>query len=224
MNSSWRHEILAVLRKEWQSELRSKAGFTTSALFSVVTVVAISLASYNRKLDGSLAAGLFWVAVLFSATVSLPRIFLAEEESNTMDILRLLGRPHAIFWGKSLFTLGQTLFTAVFLSALFLIFVHQAVQIPWLFAVTLVGGCASLSGAVTLCGALVAPALNRSALAAAIAIPLLLPVIAMCVTGMRVSLGSGFIQGGNAAAIGLLGYAAASLAIGPNIFAFVWKS
>ena len=171
-----------------------------------------------------MAAGLIWVAVLFATIVSLPRIFLVEEEVGTMDILRLTARPHAVYWGKALFSLVQAVLVSLLLSAMFLAFVSQKIQYPLLLVLSLVGGSACLASAVTLCGALVAQAANRSALAAAISAPLLLPVITMAVSATRVALGDGRPADGLAATIGLFGYAVASLVLGPWFFAFVWKS
>ena len=55
-------------------------------------------------------------------------------------------------------------------------------------------------------------------------IPLLLPLIALGVAGMRVALGEGELRGGEEAAFGLLCYGVATLAIGPPLFAAVWKN
>ena len=225
MNSSWQSEITAIFRKEWRTEMRSMSGLVTGFLFSAVTVFAISFASLNTKLSGTVVAGMLWVALLFSAASSLPRTFLAEEEMGTADLLRLVARPHAVFWGKALFKIFQCVVTSTLLSILYLGFTSAAVPIPWLFGLSLFAGCVSLAGAVTLCGAIAAQAANRAMLAAAIAVPLLLPLVAIGVGGMRTSLGDGALSsGGSASAIGLIGYAVATLATGPYIFAAVWKT
>lgn len=224
MNSAWRVEIVAVLRKEFQSELRSKSGLTTGLLFSVVAAIAVSFSAYGVTLGGSIASGLFWVTMLFAAVAALPRTFVVEEEQGTGDLLRLMARPHAVFWGKSLFNLTQMTATGLLLSFLFLVLTDQTLKIPWLFAVSLFGGAASLAGAVTLCGALVAQASNRGALAGAISLPLMVPLIAFAVTGTQVSLGSYGYDGGVRAGFGLCCYAIATFALGPYLFAAVWKS
>lgn len=237
MNSSWRTEIFAIFRKEALVELRSRSGLVTSLLFGVASVITISLATFNTKLNGDVAAGLLWVTILFASVLALPRTFLIEEEQGTGDLLRMTARPHAVFWGKALYNLALNLALAAVLTLLFLIFTGRPVSVPGLLAVSLIGGCAALTGAVTLCGALVARAANRTALAGAVAIPLILPVLAMGVSGTRVALSQGmlemvplsrvaeeFLHGGTMASMGLLAYAAASLAIGPWLFAAVWKS
>jgi len=225
LNSSWQTEILAVFRKEWRTEVRSMSGLITAFLFSVVTVYAISFASLNEKLKGTVIAGMLWVALLFSAASSLTRTFVAEEEMGTADLLRLVARPHAVFWGKSLFNIVQCVFTSSLLSIMFLGFTSAKVPIPWLFAVSLVAGCMALAGAVTLCGAIAAQASNRSMLAAAISVPLLLPLVGIGVSCMRISLGDGSLSaGGTSYVVGLIGYAGLTLATGPYLYAVVWKT
>jgi heme exporter protein B len=220
---SWRREILAILRKEALSELRNPSGLVTTGLFSLLTVIAISLAAFGRTLSGSLAAGLIWVALIFAAIVALPRTFLMEEEQGTSDLLMLTARAHSVFWGKLLYNLALMLVTGAVLSFLFVGFTGVKVTVPWIYVVSLIGSCGALAGTVTLYGALVAQATNRAALAGAVSIPPLLPLLFMGVSGMRVALGEGTYEGGANAALGLVGYAAATIAIGPYLFAAVWK-
>ncbi|CAN5525742.1 heme exporter protein CcmB [soil metagenome] len=223
-SSNWKTEVLAIFRKELTNELRAKSGLTTAGLFGVVTVFTIGFASINSHLNGDIAAGLIWVAILFSAVIALPRTFILEEEQGTADLLRLVARPHAVYWGKALFNLVQITVMASVLSFLYFGFADLTVKVPWLYAMSLFGGCAALSGAVTLTGAIVARAANRAALAGAVAVPSLLPIMAMGVSGMRVAFGVGFESGGQLWTMGLIGYAALTLSLGPWLFAAIWKS
>lgn len=222
--TTWSREIKAVLRKELATELRTRTGLSTVALFSLASVVAIAFAAFNHDLSGSLASGLLWVTLLFTAATTLPRAFVTEEEQGTGDLLRLWARPEAVFWGKAIYNLGLMLVTGLVLSVLFFVMIDIQVTRPGLYVVCLLGSCGSLAGAVTLCGALVAQASSRGSLAGAIAIPLLLPLVALGVAGMRVALGDGVVRGGEVSAIGLICYGVATLAIGPSLFAAVWKS
>jgi heme exporter protein B len=224
MNSSWQREITAVFLKELNTELRGKSGLITGALFSFVTVVALAFAAYNTNLSGTIAAGMIWVSIMFAIIISIPRIFLAEEEIGTMDLLRLTARPHSIFWGKSLFALVQALVTGFLLSGMFVAFMGQRVFDPVLFLASILAGTACVSSVVTLCGALVSQAANRTALAAAIAVPLLLPAVTMAVGATRGSMGSGFHEDAVKCTVGLFAYAIASQTLGPGLFALVWKS
>ena len=222
-NSNWRREVLAVFRKEYRSEIRSQSGLMTAGLFSVMAVFAVSVAGFNVRLGGGIASGLLWLALLFAAILSGPRRFTQEEEMRTADQLRLWGRPHAIYWGKALFAFAELLLTATVLCGLFFLLTSAKLAHPGLFVLGMAGSLLALSGAVCVCGAIAAPASNRTALAATLALPLLAPVIFWGVAALRVSLGEGVFENGMAAAWGLLGYGIASVAIGPYLFASVWK-
>ncbi len=224
MAGSWTTEIGAVFRKEVQSELRSKSGLITSGLFGAVSVVAIAFAAKDAKITPTVGAGLFWITLLFSSMISLPRAFTVEEELGTGDLLRLMARPHAVFWGKVLFNLVLVTVTAGVLGSLFLVLSQVSVPRVDIFVFSLLGASLALGGTVTFCGALVAQATNRSALSSAIALPLLLPLTVFGVNALRVAFGDPAIVAGIQATIGLLSYGAVSVAIGPYLFAAVWKS
>lgn len=236
MNSNWSREIRAVLRKEAQSELRTKNGLVTAGLFGLCSIITIAVATFNARITGDLAAGLIWVAILFASVIAIPRTFLVEEEQGTADLLRLFARPHAVYWGKALFNAAQTCVLSTLIVALFVLFTNSAVGVPGILVITILGGSFAMAGAVTLAGALVARANNRAVIAGAISVPLLLPVLGMGVGAMRVvfagqMLGAdpnefltGFVNSGWMSAVGLSCYAVATMAIGPWIYAAVWKS
>lgn len=220
---SWSSEIGAVFRKEIQSELRSKSGLITSGLFGIVSVVAIAFATQSVKVTPTMAAGLFWITLLFSSMIALPRAFTVEEELGTGDLLRLMARPHSVFWGKVLFNLVLVVVTAAVLGTLFLMLAQVPVVNLGVFLLSMIGACLSLAGSVTLSGALVAQASNRNALAAAIALPLLVPLTVIGVGALKVAFGDPSSMG-MLTAFGLLCYGVISVAIGPYLFAVVWKT
>jgi heme exporter protein B len=54
-------------------------------LFAVTTFVLFHFGLDRSTLDGSLAAGVFWVTVLFASVLGLNRLFVAEEEQGGFD-------------------------------------------------------------------------------------------------------------------------------------------
>lgn len=223
MSSSWKAEILAVFRKEVISEFRARSGILTAGLFSVLATVIMAFGSQSQRLTPSLAAGMFWVTLLFSAVVSLPRSFTAEEEQMTANLLRVYARPHAVFWGKALFNFLQMAITALVLSLLFLVLVGISVKEPVLFLSGVLLGCGSLAGAVTFCAALVAQAANRAVLAGVISLPLLVPLVVLGVVSTRAGLGEVSVTSAWNATLGIGLYGVAFFAAGPHLFAAVWK-
>jgi heme exporter protein B len=223
LRESWSEEIAAVLRKEMVSEIRQKSGLLTACLFAIVAVVAVAYSSVGHKLTSGFASGLIWVTLLFSSVVAIPRVFLLEEEQGTGDMLRLSARPHSVFWGKALFSLAQLALGGLITSILFFGLTGVPLYSAGTYAVGLLGGCAALAGAVTLCGALVSQAANRAVLAGAVALPLLLPLIALGVAATRTALEPSGAKGGLEAILGLWSYAVAAWALGPHLFAAVWR-
>jgi len=224
MASSWSAEIQAMLRKEWRSEMRSKAGIYAAGLFSAVTVVAIWFAAYGQTLSGTLASGLLWIALVFASVLALPRSFVVEEEQGTGDLLRLWARPHSVFWGKALFNLGQVAVTGTILSLLFFMLTETPIEHAGLYVASILGGCAALAGTMTFCSVLAAQSSNRWVLVGAISIPLVLPLVAIGITATRVALGDGTLGGGWTGCAGLGCYALATFAMGPNLCSWIWRS
>jgi len=223
MNSGWASEIGAVFRKEWLSEQRSHSGFLTALLSSILTVAAIAFGTFTTQLQGTLAAGLFWVALSFSATAALPRNFLSEEEAATADLLRLYARPHAVFWGKAIFNFVQMLLTSTILTVLFVALMKLKIESPALMVFSVVGGAAALAGTVTFCAALVAQGSNRSTLVGVISLPVLVPLILIGIAAVQAAFGDGPVNKGVTACAGLWLYAAAGFSIAPTLFAAVWR-
>lgn len=222
-SASWILEIRAVFLKEARTEFRSQAGLMSAGLFGLVAVVSIAMASFGIEIGGTLAAGLLWVALMFAAAIAMPRVFLLEEELGTGDLLRLWARPHSVYWGKVLFNSALMAVQGLVLSLLYLMFTSRKASNPGLFFVNVFLGSLALASAVTLCGAIAGKAANRSALAAAIAVPLVLPLASLGVSAMRSTLDANMASG-TTYTIALAGYVATLLAIGPYLYAAVWKS
>jgi heme exporter protein B len=73
------------------------------ALFAVTTFVIFRFGLDRTSLEGSLAAGVLLVTVLFAALLAINRLFVAEREEGGFDAIRLAPvDPSALFVGKVL--------------------------------------------------------------------------------------------------------------------------
>ncbi len=216
-------EILAIFLKEWRTELRARNGLFVSFTFSLLSVVAMGFACSIRTPSGSLGAGLFCLTLLFAAVVSLPRTFLSEEDQGTFELLRTLADPGAAFTGKMLFATLLMLLTGALLGVLFPILTGLEVKQLDLYIVAIVVECLALGSAVSLCGALVLGSPNRWVVVGVLALPLLIPQLAMAIGAFRAALGDGFVAAGWQNVAGLGGYALASVASGPSLVGAVWR-
>jgi heme exporter protein B len=96
------HQFWAILKKDLTLELRSKDVLMSTFLFSVMALVVFYFAfSPNIKDLTLVAAGMLWVAVLFTSLLGLNRSFVHEKEEECLDGLLLspVDRP-VIFVAK----------------------------------------------------------------------------------------------------------------------------
>ncbi|MCW5947042.1 MAG: heme exporter protein CcmB [Fimbriimonadales bacterium] len=222
LSLGWGAEVAAVVRKEFRVELRGRVGLYSTLVFAVGAVTALGLASVRGEPSPSLAAGLLWVAMLFACVVGLARTFLAEEEQGTGDLLRLIANPGPVFWGKAIFNFLLIVAVAGLVVPLFVLFVRVQVADVGLLVCGTLCGCAGLAAVLSMCGALASRATGRGLLTGVISLPLLLPVLAAGITALRGAFGDSVSESWGAVA-SLAGMAAAFFAIGPYLYAAVWK-
>lgn len=224
MNSNLWAETLAVFQKEWRTEMRSRHGLFTSFLFSLLAVVAMSIASFGQKPPPNLAAGMICVTLLFSAVIALPRSFLVEDEQGTFDLIRLAADPLALFQGKLLYNALQGLVSALVLAVMFLALTNVPLVHGLMFWVGLSMFVLGVCAGVSVCGAFVIGATNRWLLGTVAALPVLLPQVFLGIGALRAALGAGFVAGGWQCVAGLAGWALVLGSGGPYLAAAAWKT
>lgn len=79
----------AILRKDLRLELRTKESFTATAIFTTITFVLFHFGTGRDSLEGQLAAGVFWVTLLFAAALAINRLLHAEYEQGGFEALLL---------------------------------------------------------------------------------------------------------------------------------------
>ncbi len=192
----WRDAAL-VAGKDLRIEARSRVATNQVAPFAVLVLVLFGFAlDPDRGILSRASAGLFWVAVLFSALLAVQRSFAIEAVDGGSDGLRLLGLdPAGIFMGKA---------AAVFveLAALELLL---TVGVVVLYGVDLGGaglmvataGVATLglAAAGTVYGALSAGLRVRETLLPLLLLPVLAPVLLSATRAWEVALGTSVDDG-----------------------------
>jgi heme exporter protein B len=221
--SQWKKEILEVFRKEWRSESRALSGITTTAQLCFVSLVIINNITWFSNVKPLLASGLYWLILIFIASITLPRTFLQEEENRSADFWRMVARPESVFWGKCLFNCAQMLMATLFMSLGMVLMLRLPVSNPLVFAGNSFFGSIAIALTVTLAGALAAPAQNRYTVCAAISVPLLVFVVNLGMTGTAFALGE-FLRGGERAPIAMIAYCLGAGALGPVVYSRIWKS
>lgn len=166
-----------ILAKDLRVELRTLQSVPAMALFATTIFVVFRFGLDRTSLEGSLAAGVLVVTVLFAALLAVNRLFIAEREQGGFEAVRL-----APVDGTALF-LAKAAALVIYLVALELV----AVPIFALFFLDDLSGLAPLvpvlallNGGLAVTGTLISSmATNsraRDLLAPLILMPLLVPV------------------------------------------------
>jgi heme exporter protein B len=172
--SAYLSDVAALARKDLLVELRSRDTVPAMLLFVVggLVVFHFALAEDSSRFA---AAGMLWIALLFTALLALVRAFVAEREESVIDGLLLAPCDRSAIW------LGKTLSVFVFLA------LAEAVALP-AFALfydpvtwELVAGVAlaniGIAAVGTLLGAMAAAARARELLLPLLFMPLAIPIV-----------------------------------------------
>jgi len=216
--------VRTILGKDLRVELRTLQSVPSMVLFSTTIYVIFRFGLDRTTLDGSLAAGVLLVTVLFAALLAINRLFVAEREQGGFEAIRLAPVDGtALFFAKA----GALL---VYLAALELV----ALPVFWLFflddgagLLPLVPVLLLLNLAFAVTGALVSPiATNSTArdlIGPLILLPLLVPpMIAASAAGQRLLEAGGPSYDRYGTWLGILGlYDLIFLLIGWAVFDFL---
>ena len=167
-------DVAALARKDILVELRSRDTVPAMLLFVVAALVVFhfALAEESSRLA---AAGMLWIALLFTALLALVRAFVAEREEAMIDGLLLAPCDRSAIW------LGKTISVVAFLA------LAEAVALP-AFALfyepvtwELIAGVAlaniGIAAVGTLLGAMAAAAHARELLLPLLFLPLAIPLV-----------------------------------------------
>ena len=173
------HDAALVAGKDLRIELRSRVALNQVAPFAVLVLVLFAFAlDPDRGVLDRAAPGLFWVAVLFSALLSIQRSFAIESGDGARDGLRLSGLdPAAIFLGKATAVAVQLLALQVLLAAGIVVLYTADLHGPLLLVATSLLATAGLASAGTVYGALAAGLRVRETLLPLLLLPILAPVL-----------------------------------------------
>ena len=171
---------VTILRKDLRLELRTKETVPAMALFAVTTFVVFHFGLSRGSLSGDLAAGVFWVTLLFAVMLGINRLFVAEREQGGFDAFLLAPVD------RTALLVAKAIALFAFLSVLELVAVPAFALLllapsPWPALPGLIGllALANVGIAVigTLASALAIQTRARDLIAPLLALPLLIPVV-----------------------------------------------
>lgn len=207
--------------KDLRVELRSKVTLQQVVPFAVLLLILFGVAlDPDRGVLARASAGLYWVAVLFTALLAIQRAFTIESADGGRDALRLSGLdPAGIFLGKVAAIAVQLVALEVVLAAGVVVMYGTRVAGWPLLVATCAAATAGLAAAGTLYGVLAAGLRVRETLLPILLLPVLAPVLIAATKAFEAALGGVAADGwpwcGLLTLFALLYLVAGTLAFGP---------
>ena len=167
-------DVAALARKDLLLELRARDTVPAMLLFVVSALVVFRFALPADASDLA-AAGLLWIAVVFTALLGLTRAFVAEREQRVLDGLVLAPVDRSAIWlAKGLAVLAfLVLAEAIALPAFALFFAPVTATTVAAFALADVG----IAAVGTLLAAMAAASRARELLLPLLFLPLAIPIV-----------------------------------------------
>jgi heme exporter protein B len=167
-------DVIALARKDLVVEVRSRDTVPSMLLFVVAALVTFhfALAEDSSRLA---AAGMLWVALLFTALLALVRAFVAEREEDVIDGLLLAPCDRSAIWlGK---TIGVVAFLALAEVVALPTFALLYEPVTWELVAGVALANVGIATVGTLLGAMAAAAHARELLLPLLFLPLAIPLV-----------------------------------------------
>ena len=188
----------AVLYKELKLELHTPQTIPAMALFSLTTFVVFHFALQKSAVEGSLAAGVLTVTVLFAAMLGINRLFVADHEDGGFDgfLLAPVDRS-ALLIAKALSLLAFLVIVEVIALPVFAVLLLEpelTLEVAAKTALFLLLADIGIAFIGTLVAALAIRTRARDLIVPLIALPLLVPVVIGASQGIEPVLSSAGAQ------------------------------
>ncbi len=217
-------KAIALFKKDWQSELRTRYAINALAMFILVTISVILFSIGQEKISSYLTGGLLWVVIFFSAMSGLSRAFVSEEERGTNLTLHLLAKPSTIYSGKLLFNIVLVYIMNFAIVIIYsLLFDSFSIQNVWLFILATSFGSFGIAVSSTIIAAIISKASAKGTLYPVLAFPILLPLILILLELTKFSIDGKSIAESYVELAVLICYDVIMLTASYMLFDFIWK-
>jgi heme exporter protein B len=181
--SSWR-QFTAILRKDVVMELRTFEMLTSMGLYTVLTLVIyqIALSQSGTGFDVRLiAAGLLWLAFVFTSMLGLNRSLVHEKDQGCLEALLLspVDRP-VIFFAKAAGNLIFLMIVQALTIPLFFVMFLSTRPLGgawWMIPIALFVGAVGQAGVGTLLATISVNTRGRDFILALLFVPVMFPLL-----------------------------------------------
>ncbi len=199
-------KIVLVALRELFAERRHPDGLAAALTFTGMLVLLESLAfGPGRAREPATASAVFWIAVVFAASLVTMRSFDRELEDDAIDaVIALPGGREALYAGKVLAIAVVVAVVAIAAGALSILLLDLGIALPGHLVLVGALGVVALPPVVVLANVLTLRVRARVALVPILAFPILVPQLLAATQGAAAAL-----SGDAAAALGWSGLLAA---------------
>jgi len=177
-------QFKAILRKDIVMEMRTGEMLTSMGLYAVLVLIVygVALSQAGSSFDVQrIAAGLLWLAILFTSMLGLNRSLVHEKDQGCLDALLLspVDRP-IIFFAKAT---GNLIFLSIvevlILPLFYFLFLSgKPMGGPfWLIALPLIVGSVGIAGVGTLLATMSVNTTGKDFILAVLFIPVMFPLL-----------------------------------------------
>ena len=177
-------QFKAILKKDIVMELRTKEMLTSMGLYAVLVLVVyeIALSQAGSSFDVlRIAAGLLWLAIIFTSLLGLNRSLVHEKDQGCLDALLLapVDRP-VIFFGKAIGNLIFLSVVEVIVLPLFYFFFLTGKPLGgplWMLPLPLIVGSIGIAGVGTLLATMSVNTTGKDLILPVLFIPVMFPLL-----------------------------------------------
>jgi heme exporter protein B len=166
-------EVKYLFQKEFQLELRKKAGINSILLFAVATTFISYLALDNIEHAPTWNA-LFWIIILFAFINAANNTFRNDTE-NTQGYLNQLAHPNSILAAKTLYNAFLMTITGLVNYFCYSLFIGNLIENQWLFILLIIIAALGFAAVLSLTNAISSKASFNNTLMPILSLPVLIP-------------------------------------------------
>ena len=216
-------QTFEILKKDMLSEMRSRYVINSLLMFVIVVISVLKFSIGDEKVSVEILSGLLWIAIFFSASSGLARVFIKEEEKETSFALKLSSEPTQIFIGKLLFNLFLVFTLNIFIFLLFVAITGFEIKNLEGFLLTLFLGNIGLVVSSTIIAAIIAKANAKGTLYPVLSFPVLLPLLIAVISATKLSAAGAGINDLMPDLQILLSYGVVVLTVSLFLFKHIWE-
>lgn len=171
--------ILAIVRRDLALSLRAGGGAGIGVIFFLAVVMVVPFAiGPDQKLLASIGPAILWIGALLASLLGLDRIFGADAEDGSLDLLLLAPQPlEVIVLGKALAHWLSTGLPLVIATPLLGLLLGVETNTLWIAALMLLIGTPAIAFLGLIGAALTASLPRAGLLIAVLVVPFTIPVL-----------------------------------------------